>query len=312
MRKGVAAGSAHAGGDALCMSFSESVGGPAGGFALGLLPGGVAKADMGPKPSITLKVVNGPADYYVALLAHSSATGRPDNGEEIVGETVWNIITSYQVDGWQVFWSPVGTNVKQANEKSSYYFSYMVPDPFRVLLVTSDGETYVSDELDQVGFNARCTYDVATGALTEQLSNLERDKAEKGYDIVVGYDYILLCLGVTLVLEFLVLFLFRIPRSKRNLLCFFAANVITNLSYSYYSVRTSKQPDFFLRCVIFEVFIAVFEGAFYAIFMRDADGKRDGQQHITYGVAANLLSALTGLGLLAAYSMLGWFGGSLW
>ena len=284
-------------------------------FLCNAVTGGVARADMGPKPSITVKVVNGPQEYYIALLAHSAFTGSPRDNEEIDNATVWGIIRSYQVDGWQVFWSPLGDNVRFTNrgdKKVTVTFHYMVPNPFRVLLVTPDGKTYVSDELDQKAFNALCTYDVSTGALVEDLSKWEAEQADKGYKVIVGYEYIVACLIVTLLVEFLVLLFFRIPGSKRNLLCFFAANVITNLPYSAYSVLTYQKPEFVLRCIICEIFIAFFEGGVYAILMRDAEGKRNGQNHFTYGVAANFMSALFGMGLLLAYQMLGKLGGSFW
>lgn len=281
-------------------------------FLYDAVSGSVARADMGPKPSIMVKVVNGPEEYFIALLERSSHAYTPEERDRVDNENAWEVFSTYCVDGWVVFWSPVGQNVQAMKKSESYRFHYMVPDPFRVLLVTPDGGTFVSDELDPKAFNAVCTYDVSTGTLVEDLTRWEAEQADKGYKTIVGYDYIILCLVVTLIVEFVMLLFFRIPVSKRNMRCFFAANVITNLSYSYYSVLTSQEPDFFLRCIICEIFIAFFEGGVYAILMRDAEGKRNGQNQFTYGVAANFMSAIFGLGLLMAYSMLGWFGGSFW
>ena len=281
-------------------------------FLCDVVTGGVARADMGPKPSITVKVVNGPQEYYIALLQQTDYIYLPESGDRIDNDVAWEVLRTYRDGKWQVCWATRGKSVRHSNKKGQYRYTYSVPDPFRVILVTPDGGTFVSDELDQKAFNAVCTYDVSTGTLVEDLTRWEAERADKGYKTIVGYDYVILCLIVTLIVEFVMLLFFRIPVSKRNMLCFFAANVITNLSYSYYSVLTSQEPDFFLRCIICEIFIAFFEGGVYAILMRDAEGKRNGQNQFTYGVAANFMSAIFGLGLLMAYSMLGWFGGSFW
>jgi len=104
------------------------------------------------------------------------------------------------------------------------------------------------------------------------------------------------------VFELIVLLLFRIPVTKRNLLCFVLINVITNLSYAYFSVNSVSNWNFILRCFIFEVGIAFTEAIFYAIMLRDAEGKRSAEKSFMYGITANLVSAVMGVICIMVYT----------
>lgn len=265
-----------------------------------------ASADIGPKPSIEL-TVNFPeeGDYYIVLLCHSDYAGSPDfSDEHKIDKSILTFLQEFNRDGWRVFWSPVGSNVKRAKNSCNCFFSYMVPDPFRVLVVTADYKVYVSDELDQVEFNAKCTYDVATGKLTEQREVKEGKEGKEGKEdspVMIRSGYVWACLAATLLIEFLAMAFFEIPFTKRNILCFLAINVITNLSYAYYTYHSVADMKLFYGCLIFEMVISIVEAVFYAFMLRDADGKRDVRTSLQYGVTANVVSALTGVVMLLIY-----------
>lgn len=266
---------------------------------------GKTNADMGPKPSIKLSVVNGPEQYYVALLfkpegEYTVNKDRIFQNDKFDSKMDREFFIEFETDGWRVFSNWVGISIYQKNSKDFYYFSYKVPDPFRVLIVCPDKTTYVSNILDQKEFNVKCTYDVATGELTEQIDPKLADNND--VTVIVNYWYVLFCCVLTLVFELIVLLLFRIPVTKRNLLCFVLINVITNLSYAYFSVNSVSNWNFILRCIIFEVGIAFTEAFFYAIMLRDAEGKRSAEKSFMYGITANLVSAVMGVICIMVYT----------
>jgi len=70
----------------------------------------VVHADMGAKPSIDLKVVNGPDDYYVALLGKGRDVEGRENSElkleEVNDESIEEYLKAFVNDGWTCFVSP--------------------------------------------------------------------------------------------------------------------------------------------------------------------------------------------------------------
>ena len=186
----------------------------------------IARADMGAKPSITLKVVNGPDDYYVALLEKWRGVEGQGNSElkleEVNDASVQEYLTTFVNNGWSCAVLPFNGKPQlgndehdedfyRANETGEYYFSYQVPDPFRVIVIGTDGNVYLSNELNQEEYNSKCTYDVAAGTLTEEIDKFKGIK---------NAGYVALCLIVTLISELIILMLFRYPLSRENLLYF--------------------------------------------------------------------------------------------
>ena len=282
----------------------------------------VVHADMGAKPSITLKVVNGPDDYYVALLEKwRDVEGQENSGlklEEVNDESVQEYLRTFVNDGWTCAVLPfngepmLGTDdgfndFYRANETGEYEYSYSVPDPFRVIVIGADGNVFLSNELDQEEFNSKCTYDVSAGSLTEEI-----DK----YKGIKKAGYVALCLIVTLVSELIVLKLFRYPFSKVNLICFFIINVITNLSLNIWLVKCSSSPMagfiFLISMCVLEPLIIIIESIFFAGVLKDAEGKRHPIKSLIYGVVANIFSVIVGLIVLcggdiaAAFDLIYW------
>ena len=179
----------------------------------------------------------------------------------------------------------------RVNETGEYYFSYQVPDPFRVIVIGADGNVYLSNELNQEEYNSKCTYDVAAGTLTEEIDKFKGIKKA---------GFVALCLIVTLISELIILILFRYPLTKENLLCFVIINAITNLSLNIwlmYSSDSSGSGGFaFLIAIFFiEPLIIVVESFFYAYVLKDAEGKKRPLKSFIYGVTANIFSILVGL-----------------
>ncbi|MBR3736691.1 MAG: hypothetical protein IKQ27_08315 [Lachnospiraceae bacterium] len=253
-----------------------------------LFCGSRARADMGPKPSISLTVVNAPQDYYIALLWHGNAGDNSELKLETVDEeSIMKYLEDFCWNGWRYFRSPVGYNYYCSNAAGSYGFSYMVPDPFRVIIIDSDGVVYISDELDQEEYNASCTLDVSTGSLTENRT-----------DKVLGRIlYVVSCYLITLGVEYLIFKLFKYPVTKRNIAGFLIVNTITNLSLSCGTIILG--PSAGLVMVFFgpviEAAIMLIEGIVYAITLRDKDGQKRTGRAFLYSLVANLLSAVMGV-----------------
>ena len=275
----------------------------------------IARADMGAKPSITLKVVNGPDDYYVALLEKWRDVEGQENSElkleEVNDASVQEYLTTFVNNGWTCAVLPFNGEPQlgndehdedfyRVNETGEYYFSYQVPDPFRVIVIGADGNVYLSNELNQEEYNSKCSYDVAAGTLTEEIDKFKGVKKA---------GYVALCLIVTLISELIILMLFRYPLSKANLICFVIINTITNLPLNIWLVACSDGPGVgigFLVAVYFlEPLIIVIESIFFASVLKDADGKKHPIKSVIYGVVANIFSAVVGLLILSSGNFAG-------
>lgn len=254
----------------------------------------VVQADMSAKPSIELLIVNGPQEYYLALLEEGERTG--GNSElkldAVNPESVKEYLRGFYYDGW-CFWSSPGEdtfyhstekydNYKNANiREGAYLFEYMVPNPFRVIVIGADGTVSLSDELSFVEFDAVCTYDVAAGTLTEQR---EGAVARRIADVTM-------CFLITIIVEFVFLLGFHFPLTKRNVLCFILINAATNIPFNILLVH-SRSWDYFAYAIIGEVVIILVEAFLYTIALRDDDGKKNPKGAVLLSIIGNLVSAL--------------------
>ena len=122
-------------------------------------------ADMGAKPSISITIENGPDEYFVALLEkrnygieNTVETSTDVKVENVTEESVYNFLKSFRYDGYVFFESPVGSNVKKSDKNENpaeiYHFTYMVPSDFRVILIDTDGNLYLSESHTKMEFKA--------------------------------------------------------------------------------------------------------------------------------------------------------------
>lgn len=244
------------------------------------------QADMGPKPSITLTIKNAPDNYYVALLDDwNQASKNPSlQFDNVNDDNIEKYLEDFGYEGWSYFQSPVGHNYFKKTEDEVYHFSYMVPNPFRVILVDSEGKVYVSDEIKKQEFNADVTYDVAAGTITEDI-------ADKMQHRIV---YIILCLVFTLVVEFIFLIIFRYPLSIRNIFCFIIINLLTNIPLSLIflnGLASSAGAMVVIAWIVLEALITAGESVFYMFSLKSKDGNTHFLKNFLYGLIANVVSA---------------------
>lgn len=255
------------------------------------------RADMGPKPSITIVVQDPPAgEYYLDLLIDRDLPyenifeeDRAKYDPEKLG-----ILESYSKDGWYPGLAH-GTGVpmwgkltgEQKNGQMHHTFGYFgVPDRFKVIVVTPDNQVMVSEVLEKIVFQETFILDYNTME-TEQNMALAPAYAKQFFMTLIA----------TLIIEGIVLLLFGFSL-KKNWLAFLGVNFGTQL------IMTSVLGTVLIRSGLFnayfvfvplEIGIIIAEAiAFRYLLKGHSAGRRVG-----YAVAANLASAAAGVLLIA-------------
>ncbi|MBO4456281.1 MAG: hypothetical protein J5802_01030 [Butyrivibrio sp.] len=252
-------------------------------------------ADIGPKPSITVTVTNAPRDYYIALLGNHGEQASEDSELKIKGivtlASVREYLENFSYQGWDFFESPVGDNIYYSNYEHTYVFSYMVPNPFRFIVIKPNGEVHVSKEYSLEQYNYTCTYDFAEGAITEY-------KAVKAFKRIF---YVIFCYVMTILLEFGVFCAFRYPRTRSNIVSLAVVNALTNIPLNIFLAGFPGGWEVYVLNELLEILILIIESIIYAIVLKNAEGKRKPIKSILYGISANSVSAILGSLLSYAY-----------
>ncbi len=247
-------------------------------------------ADMTPKPSIDLKVLNAPkSDFYIAVLGRYGDALNTDSELKIDGEvneeSSMEYLESFSYEGWTFHKNPLNGTFSASNDNDEYHFYYYeVPKDFRVIIITSTGEVYLSPSYSKKEFNAKCTYDFATGEITEEIEGRDVNR----FLIIVS------CLIATLIVEMLVFLIFRFPLKKGNIISILLINLLTNPPLNFLVLQFSV---LFVYVPAFEVAIIVFESLMYFLLLRNKEGKKT-PMSIFYGVCANIASAVIGFILM--------------
>ncbi len=259
----------------------------------------VAKADFGQKPSITIKVKNAPDNYYIALLKHSrynesvkdrtinTSGSKLDEWERKALRT----ISDYNEDGW-ILYEPhhgVGKYYEESNSKGFYQFGNRYLSPFRVIIVTSDGEVFVSKDVEKVRYTAVFDYDVSTGEIRELIKD-----SRKLYAMGAVAGYIL-----TLILEGLLLFPYALASKKSNWFHCILVNTVTQIMLNLYLVNTVSEHMTkgiaFIHFFFIELVIFIIEAVYYGITLREKNGDDvEGGKVVGYAFIANLASLVIG------------------
>ena len=255
-------------------------------FSLSYVP---VFADVGPKPSITITIKNPPAEtYYVALIYKHEPSHWFDGQDELNNEEqeIREYFENYYVDGYSLFESPVGYNIKRSNSEGKYEFYYMVPDTFKVLIVTSDGKEYVSNEITTIAFDAECVYDVSAGVLRENVITV-RNVAKVSIRFFI-------CFVLTVAMEAFAMLIFSLTYHK-NFDHLLIINLITQILLNVVTIVTLKTNMGQLMMIIWlatEIAIIIIEAAYYCKRLQHKDGDCHPVRNVIYGVTANILSLL--------------------
>lgn len=266
--------------------------------ALSVLP---VHADMGPKPGTTIVVENPPDVYYLDLLIpdgeyefHSNLT---EEERAACDPEMLAALEAQRQDGWHtalvtgtaapLFGSLTGVREERGAAHTFSYFG--VPDTYRILIVTEDLQVMTSEILTKKVFQEtiRVKLDPETGSIA----------------VTESPSVPLLYLGQfaatfvpTVLVEFLILLLFRIP-VKKNLLVFFGVNLATQLLLTGIMTSTLVSSGLLTAYLILlplELVILAVEMTAYAFLLRGVSKAR----RIAYAAAANVASAAAGFFLI--------------
>lgn len=250
-----------------------------------LLLGTTALADFGPKPSLTVHVINMHGDpYYLDLLA----PGEPKKWEPPTGEQspLFAALLENIPEGWhacvtQGNGAPIYGGLSP-NDDGVHYFSYVgVPDTYRILIVTNSGEVWISDTLQRK---------VLQSSVTVNWETKETLTPAIWLAYAAQFAFTLL---PTLLIELLVLLLFRFEL-KSNIKNFLWVNLLTQGLMSLFSAGQALTNGvsmlYILWFVPLELVIAFAEAGLYSKLLRGHTRRRA----FAYGLTANAVSAIAG------------------
>ena len=257
-----------------------------------LLLAPAARADMGPKPEVTIRVRNAPeGELYLDLLARGTPASEPYPNSEAgdYDPAIAEHLHSLEGDGWVLAYStgvsgraPVfGSVHPQAG--LTWRFSYSgLPEAFRVAAATAE-----SAQASETVYTRRYVDTI----IYDCESNTVRPATPYPLYFTVQ---LLATLIPTLLLEGLVLWLFRF-REKRTWLTFLAVNLVTQVGLhifcgSVLAVSGDHPIYYVLTLLLPELVVWAAECAAFALLLREHSAFR----RWSAALCANLVSFALG------------------
>jgi len=256
----------------------------------------ITQADMGPKPSIDIFVQNPPSgEYFLDLLINKDAPydNIPEEERAKYDPEKLGILEAYDEDGWYPGLAH-GTGVpmfgtltgEMKNGEMYHKFGYIVPNHFKIIIVTPDKQVLVSEELHKKVFHETFILDYNTMQVRKTISPLS------------GYlRQFAMTLGATLIIEGVVLMLLGFSL-KKNWLVFLIVNLVTQVIMTAVLGTVLIRSGLFNAYIIFvplEIGILVAEAIAFRFLLR---GHSPGRK-IGYAILANVASAAAGWLLIA-------------
>lgn len=245
-------------------------------------------ADFGPKPSLTVYLVNAPDErYYLDLLAPGEGRGNGLSDDELAktDKSMRGLLLENVPEGWHACLAQ-GSGIpiygKLNGDDGVHYFSYSgVPDTYRILIVTKSGQVWTSDTLHRRVLQSSVTVNWETKEVLTPA-------------VWVGYALqFVFTLLPTLIIELLILLLFGFEL-KANFKGFLWVNLLTQgliaLFSSLQALTNGVSVLFTLWFVPLELVIALSEAALYRRLLRGRSPRRA----FVYGLCANAVSAVAG------------------
>lgn len=249
-----------------------------------------ARADIGPKPEVTITVVNAPdGTLYLDLLTEGTPTDTPyPNSIDECDPAILDNLRSLEGNGWILAYTtgveapPIFGDVRP-QEDGTWRFSYHgLPDTFRVAAATAD--TAQAAEIPYTReFTGNIVYDWAANTVSETTPTPLRFLARLAATLIP-----------TLVIEGAIFWLFGF-RERRSWLVFLAANVVTQAGLHLATGAMLARAgwhflNYALTILLPELVIWALEAAAYSLLLREHPrGRRVG-----YALTANIASFVLG------------------
>lgn len=252
-----------------------------------------ARADMGPKPQITIHVANAPDEpYYLDLLI-------PANGDAALDNLNWNQIDPAALDparvaglrtcvqdGWQLAMldgtqAPMHGKLESADDV--FVFGYHgTPTRFRIAVATASGGR-VSETVARTLFQQDFTYDFATGTVTahgSEAGSILKQFCATFFPTILIEGVVLLLFGFSLKQNW-----------KPFLLTNFGTQIILTLTLGALMLSGGTLFTYLLFWPV-EIVVFVIEALVYRRYLTGGRGKKP--HPVAYALTANLVSALAG------------------
>ncbi len=255
-------------------------------------------ADMGEKPSVTLKIINAPAGPYAAALF---VKGEPhkeeelkrfsDQWEKLADGGLRHKVLQLEADGYRVAEHPGGSLFIYTTDddyryfQGAFKFTYYAPSTFKACVATADFSIISDNEITSSRYACKAIFDASTGELYEDLEAYE----EADRKVWTRSLYFLMA---TLIVEGIFLLIFGLAH-LRNFVIFLIMNVLTQayLHYTVWAYRVDNGSGLgaSIHWAGTELMILIIETLVYTITMKEKNGKR--WKCFLYGIVANILSA---------------------
>ena len=256
-------------------------------LCLAVLPG-TASADSGPKPAVTITVVNAPAgEYYLDLLITDPEPDHDNIEVEDYDPALIAGLKSWEGEGWYPA-LVTGTRAPLFGELTAeadgiHRFSYHgLPRTFRIAVSGPGGAQTTDEPFTRTVFYTHLTYDWETNTITSATS-------PAGF---YGLQF-LSTLVPTLIIEGILLWLFGF-RARRDWLVFLIVNLVTQAGLHLWIaadlVSIGDSALQYLVLLVAEVPILLVELAAYVFLLKEHSRLR----RAAYAACANIASYALG------------------
>ena len=252
-----------------------------------------AHADMGPKASLNITVINAPEGTVYVDLLHQTPN-RPYGGLDDIERArydpaILELLYALEGDGWYLACSsgtggaPISGDLQPDAQGIYTYGYYGLPETFRVAVATAGGAQATTESYTRSRFVTNLIYDWNTNTLYEAIPSATLFLAQLAATLIP-----------TLIIEGLILLLFKF-RQKRSWLGFLLVNVVTQLGLhlvcrQFIGSAMQTALYYFIDLFLPEIVILLVEAAAYRFLLKDSSGKRP----ILYALCANLASFVLG------------------
>ena len=252
-----------------------------------ILLAATASADMGPKQSVTITVVNAPEGVYYLDLLHREDWDYSNVDLEDYDPALIEGLRHWEGEGWY----PAlvhGTNLPlfgnlMPGADGTHTFSYVgLPDTFRIVVSSADGAQATAEPFTRTVFHTELVYDYESNTITRSTSTA-------AYYLTQFLSTFL----PTLVVEGVLLWLFGF-RSRRSVAVFFIVNLVTQVALHILLgsaiLAVGAHSLYYLMLLPVELLIWLAEAVAYGLLLR---GQKPGRR-VGYALCANAASYAAG------------------